>query len=201
VWYPIDGSQLPDSPAESPGATNLSLDIKPDDAPPASDLKDWIQSEKDLSVDAGIALGFAPFALDESGNHRTLVLDALRYVDKEKVRSGAGVRFTLDAWTEHADVKGSIALVAAQASLNLVYTKSTFQILGYQSPELAQLLPGFDEMSVSNYANLMKALDAVQAAVMAADPAALTPCPVAVDLVLPPPAARPHHWLVHLHHS
>ena len=31
-----------------------------------------------------------------------------------------------------AQVKGSVALVAAQASLNMVYTRTTFQVLGYK---------------------------------------------------------------------
>jgi hypothetical protein len=75
------------------------------------------------------------------------------------------------------------------------------QILGYQSPELAKALPGFEEMSVSQYAALMKSLDAVKVVIMNADPAQLTPTPVAVSLAIPPPADRPHHWGFHIHHS
>jgi hypothetical protein len=199
MWYPIDGNDLPRSPA--PDGNNIAIAIKPEDAPPPADLDDWLQSEKDLSVDESLSLGFAPFSLDQSGNHRTIVLDAMRYVDKDRIRWGAGVRFTLHAWTEHGDVKGSVALVAAQASLNLAYTRSSVQILGYHAPDLAKDLPGFEEMSVSNYAALMKAIDAVRNAVLDADPTALTPTPIAVSVVIPPPPEK-HQWgLFHLHHA
>lgn len=199
MWYPIDGNDLPRSPV--PDGNNIAIAIKAEDAPSAADLDDWTQSEKDLSVDESLSLGFAPFSLDQSGNHRTIVLDAMRYVDKDRIRWGAGVRFILHAWTESGDVKGSVALVAAQASLNLAYTRSSVQILGYHAPDLAKELPGFEEMSVSNYAALMKAIDAVRNAVLDADPTALTPTAIAVSVVVPPPPEK-HHWgLFHLHHS
>lgn len=197
MWFPIDGTDLPRSPV--PDGNNVPIAIKPEDAPPAADLKDWIQSEKDLSIDESLSLGFAPFSLDQSGNHRTIVLDAMRYADKDTIRWGAGVRFVLHAWTEHGDAKGSVALVAAQASLNLVYTRTTVQILGYQSPDLAKILPGFEEMSVSNYADLMKALDAVRDAVLGANANDLTPTPIAVSVPIPPPVDKPHHWGFHIH--
>jgi hypothetical protein len=100
------------------------------------DLQDWIQSEKDLSVAETLSLGFAPFSLDQSGDHRTIVLDAMRYTDKDKVRWGVGARLTLHAWSETGTIKGAVALVASQASLNLVYTRTKFQVIGYNSPDL-----------------------------------------------------------------
>jgi hypothetical protein len=199
MWYPIDGTDLPRSPI--PGGNNVPISIKPEDAPGAADLKDWIQTEKDLSIDESLSLGFAPFSLNQSGNHRTIVLDAMRYADKDNIRWGVGVRFVLHAWTEKGDIKGSVALVAAQASLNLAYTRTTVQVLGYQPADLAKLLPGFEEMSVSNYADLMKALDAVRTDVLGADPANLTPRPIAVSVTIPPPVDKQHHWVFHFHHS
>jgi hypothetical protein len=125
----------------------------------------------------------------------------MKYVDKDKIRWGAGIRFTLHAWSEKGDVKGSVALVAAQASLNLVYTRAAVQILGYASPDLAKDLPGFEEMSVSNYADLMKTLDAVRNAVLGADATSLTPCPIAVSVDIPPPAEEDQRGWFHMHHS
>lgn len=199
MWYPIDGGDLPTEALE--GGNNVPLSIKPGDAPAASDLKDWVQTEKDLSVDESLSLGFAPFSLDESGSHRTIVLDAMRYVDKDRVRWGAGVRLTLHAWSENTTVKGSVALVAAQASLNMAYTRSSFQVLGYAGTDLTQSLPGFEEMSVSSYADLMKSLDVCRNAVLAASPDKLSPTPVAVSLPAPPPSDKPHRWHFHIHHQ
>lgn len=198
MWYPIDGGDLPTEPVE--GGNNVPLAIKPEDAPAATELADWIQTEKDLSMAETLTLGFAPFSLDESGDHRTIVLDAMRYVDKDRIRWGVGVRFTLHAWSDTGSIKGSVALVAAQASLNLAYTRATFQVIGYNSPDLVKILPGFEEMSVSNYADLMKSLDACRALVLDADPANLRPTAVAASLSVPPPADKPHHWGFHIFH-
>ena len=95
MWYPIDGTDLPAAPAAD--GNNVPVAIKPEDAPPAADLQDWLQSEKDLSIAETLSLGFAPFSLDQSGNHRTIVLDAMRYTDKDNVRWGVGARLTLHA--------------------------------------------------------------------------------------------------------
>jgi hypothetical protein len=199
MWYPIDGSSLPAAPG--PEGTTAPITIKAEDAPSATDLVDWIQSEKDLDISQTLSLGFAPFSLDESGDHRTIVLDAMRYADKDNVRWGVGARLVLHAWTETGTVKGAVALVAAQASLNLAYTRATFQILGYNSPDLVQSLPGFEEMTVSNYADLMKAIDACRNAVMGAPPEKLSPQPTAVNLPPPPPPpGSPSHWPFHIHH-
>lgn len=199
MWYPIDGTDLPAAPAAD--GNNVPVAIKPEDAPPAADLQDWLQSEKDLSIAETLSLGFAPFSLDQSGNHRTIVLDAMRYTDKNNVRWGVGARLTLHAWSESGDIKGAVALVAAQASLNLVYTRTTLQVLGYNSPDLVKSLPGFEEMTVSNYADLMKAIDTCKNAVMGAAPEDLRPQPIAISLPPPPPPpdAGPHHWHFHIH--
>jgi hypothetical protein len=198
MWYPIDGTDLPAAPAAD--GNNVPVAIKPEDAPPAADLQDWLQSEKDLSIAETLSLGFAPFSLDQSGNHRTIVLDAMRYTDKDNVRWGVGARLTLHAWSESGDIKGAVALVAAQASLNLVYTRTTLQVLGYNSPDLVKSLPGFEEMTVSNYADLMKAIDTCKNAVMGAAPEDLRPQPIAISLPPPPPPdAGPHHWHFHIH--
>jgi hypothetical protein len=199
MWYPIDGGDLPDAPVE--GGNNVPVSIKSGDAPAATELADWIQTEKDLSMAETLSLGFAPFSLDETGDHRTIVLDAMRYVDKDRIRWGVGVRFTLHAWSETGSIKGSVALVAAQASLNLAYTRATFQVLGYNSPDLVKSLPGFEEMSVSNYADLMTSLDTCRSIVLEADPASLRPTAVAVSLPVPPPPGKPHHWGFHLFHQ
>jgi hypothetical protein len=199
MWYPIDGSNLAAAPV--PGGNNRPVAIKPADAPPAADLRDWVQSEKDLAISETLSLGFAPFSLDQSGNHRTIVLDAMRYTDKDNVRWGAGSRLTLHAWSETGKVKGAVALVAAQASLNLVYTRTTFQVLGFDSPELVKSLPGFEEMTVSKYSDLLKAIDTCKNAVMGAAPEDLTPQPIAVFLPVPPPDGHPHHWHFHVHHQ
>jgi hypothetical protein len=201
MWYPIDGGGLPSEPVE--GGNNISVSIKLENAPPATDLADWIQTEKDLDLGHALTLGFAPFSLDEKGDHRTIVLDAMRYVDKENVRWGVGVRFVLHAWSESGTIKGSVALVAAQASLNMAYTRATFQVLGYTAPDLAQILPGFEEMSVSNYAELMKALDKCREAVLAAPAERLRLEPVAVSLPVPPPKDEPHHgpWYIFHRHE
>jgi hypothetical protein len=202
MWYPIDGSDLSGVPVE--GGTNMPLAINPEDAPTADGLSDWIQTEKDLDLDMSLSLGFAPFSLDEKGDHRTIVLDTMRYVDKGNVRWGVGVRYTLHAWTDNGTIKGSVALVAAQATLNLAYTRSTFQVLGYDSPDLQSCFPGFEEMSVSNYAQLMKSIDACRAQIGRAAPGELRLQPVAFAA----PAARkpdvpdePHRWIWHLHKS
>jgi hypothetical protein len=127
----------------------------------------------------------------------------MRYTDKDNIRWGVGGRLTLHAWSETGTIKGAVALVAAQASLNMAYTRATFQILGYNSPDLVKSLPGFEEMTVSNYADLMKAIDACKNAVMGAAPEDLTPQPIAISLPppTPPPPARPHPWHFHIHHK
>lgn len=197
MWYPIDGSSLPAEPAG--GGNNVPVAVNPADAPPARDLQDWVQSEKDLAFSEALSLGFAPFSLDQSGKHRTIVLDAMRYADKGNVRWGVGARLTLHAWSESGDIKGAVALVAAQASLNMVYTRTTFQVQGYNSPDLVKSLPGFQEMTVSSYADLIKALDACKNAVMSAAPEDCQPQPFAVFLPVPPPDSGPHHWHFHVH--
>lgn len=200
MWYPIDGSDLPATAAAD--GTSVPIAIKPGDAPPATDLQDWIQSEKDLSIAETLSLGFAPFSLDQSGDHRTIILDAMRYTDKDNVRWGVGARLTLHVWSEADKIKGAVALVAAQASLNLVYTRTSLQILGYNSPDLVKSLPGFEEMTVSSYADLMKAVDTCKNAVMGADPKDLRPQPIAISLRPPPPQDNnPHHWPFHIHHK
>jgi hypothetical protein len=199
VWYPIDGSDIPSSAVAE--GSNVAIAIKPEDAPPATELNDWIQSEKDLDIDETLTLGFAPFSLDQAGKHRTIVLDAMRYTDKGNVRWGVGGRLTLHVWSENDDIKGAVALVAAQASLNMVYTRSTFQVLGYNSPDLVSKLPGFDEMSVSNYTVLMQAIDVCKNAVMGAPAEDLRPQPIAVSLPAPPPGGKPRHWGFHIHHK
>jgi hypothetical protein len=200
MWYPIDGNGISAAPAAE--GNNVPVAIKPTDAPPATELRDWVQSEKDLDVSETLSLGFAPFSLDQSGNHRSLILDAMRYADKDNIRWGVGARLILHAWSETATIKGSVALVAAQASLNLVYTRTTFLVLGYDSPDLVKSLPGFEEMTVSNYANLMKAIDACKNAVMAAAPEDLRPQPIAAALSAPQPSGDgPHPWHFHIHHQ
>lgn len=199
MWYPISGSDLPTAPVA--GGNNVPIAIKPEDAPAATELQDWIQDEKDLGVDETLSLGFAPFSLDQSGDHRTIVLDAMRYVDKGNIRWGVGVRLTLHAWSEKGAIKGAVALVAAQSSLNLAYTRSTFQILGYNSPDLVNSLPGFVEMTVSSYSDLMKAIEACKIAVMGAKPEDLRPQAIAISLPTPPPSDRPHPWGFHIHHQ
>lgn len=197
MWYPTGGGNLPEAPSE--GADNVAVAIRPEDAPSADELVDWIQTEKDLSVTEALSLGFAPFNLDESGDHRTIVLDAMRYVDKGNVRWGVGVRFVLHAWSETTSVKGAVSLVAAQASLNLAYTRATLQVIGCKSPDLVKRLPGFDEMTVSNYGNLMKSLDAVRDEVYSAAAADLRPTPIAVSVPGPSPRNGQHRGF-HLHH-
>jgi hypothetical protein len=197
MWYPIDGGSLSAEPKA--GRDNVPVAAKPADTPAATELQDWIQSEKDLTVSEALSLGFAPFSLDQSGKHRTVVLDAMRYVDKGNIRWGVGARLTLQAWSESGNIKGAVALVAAQASLNLVYTRTTFQVQGYSSPELANSLPGFQEMTVSEYAGLMKAIDTCKNAVMGAQPADLRPQPVAVFLPEPSPDDEPRPWHFHVH--
>jgi hypothetical protein len=199
MWYPIDGSTLPTAPVAD--GNNVPIDIKPEDAPDPAELINWDQAEKDLDVSQTLSLGFAPFSLDESGDHRTIVLDAMRYADKGNVRWGVGARLILHAWTETGTIKGAVALVAAQASLNLVYTRAAFQVLGYNSPDLVKSLPGFEEMTVSSYADLMKSMDTCRSAVLGAPPGDLRPQPFAVNLPPPPaPPGKPHHWLFHIHH-
>jgi hypothetical protein len=200
MWYPIDGTDLPT--ASVVGGNNVPVAIKPEDAPSGTELQDWIQSERDLNVAETLSLGFAPFSLDQSGDHRTIVLDAMRYADKDKIRWGVGARLVLHAWSESGTIKGAVALVAAQASLNLAYTRSTFQILGYNNPDLVKVLPGFEEMTVSNYAILMKAIDVCKDAVMGAAAEDLRPQPIAISL--PPPPQSPdslHPWHFHIHHQ
>ena len=198
MWYPIDGKDLPDAPAG--GANNVAVAIQSEDAPSADDLANWVESEKDLSEAETLSLGFAPFNLDEKGDHRTIVLDAMRYADRGNVRWGVGIRFVLHAWSETTTIKGAIALVAAQASLNMAYTRATVQIIGCKSPDLAKSLPRFEEMTVSNYTDLMKALDACRDAVYAAAPTDLKPTPIAVSLPGPSPDDNRDHWPFHIHH-
>jgi hypothetical protein len=196
MWYPLNGSDLPTAAAE--GAENVAVSIKPEDAPQPDALIDWIQTEKDLSVDETLSLGFAPFSFDESGNHRTIVLDAMRYCERNKIRWGVGIRFVLHAWSENTTVKGSVALVAAQASLNMAYTRATFQVVGCGDPGIGKLLPNFEEMSVSSYADLMKAIDACRDAVLSSPSEKLVPTPIAISL--PSPTVKPRsRW--HLHHA
>lgn len=203
MWYPFNGGDLPTDSLE--GANNVPVAIKPEDAPKADELVDWIQSEKDLDVDQTSKLGFATFSLDESGDHRTIVLDAMRYVDKGNVRWGVGMRLTLHAWSEKSSIQGSVALVAAQASLNMAYTRATFEVLGCKSPDLSKNYPGFEEMTVSNYAKLMKSLDDCRNALnsaIAAGTADLRPEPIAISLPAPPPEDRSSIWkLFHIHHQ
>jgi hypothetical protein len=85
----------------------------------------------------------------------------------------------------------AVALVAAQASLNLAYTRSTLQIMGYHHADLAMSFPGFEEMSVSNYSELMNALDASRDAILGVADNELTPTPVAISLPAPAPGC-PH---------
>jgi hypothetical protein len=196
MWYPIDTSDLPRAPAE--GADNVPITINPGEAPPVSALSDWIQTEKDLDLSHTLSLGFAPFSLDESGDHRTIVLDAMRYADTDNIRWGVGVRCVLHAWSESGTVKGSVALVAAQVSLNLAYTRTTLQVMGYRNAALAKSFPGFEEMSVSNYSDLMKALDNCRDAILGATDDELTPTPVAISL--PASAPKKRSWF-HIHHN
>jgi hypothetical protein len=41
MWYPIDGNDLPRAPVED--GNNVAVAIKPEDAPSAAELADWIQ--------------------------------------------------------------------------------------------------------------------------------------------------------------
>lgn len=198
MWYPINDSDFPAEPFE--GGNNVAVAIRPEDAPSVDELVNWVQSEKDLNVKQTLSLGFAPFSLDESGDHRTIVLDVMRYVDKGNVRWGVGLRFTLHAWTDQGTIKGSVALVAAQASLNMAYTRASFEVLGCKSSDLTKNFPGFEEMTVSNYAKLMKSLDACRDGLDAAASADLRPTAVAISLPAPPPNDEPHHWGIHIHH-
>jgi hypothetical protein len=199
MWYPIEGTNLPT--AEVAGQSNVPVAIKAADAPPAADLRDWVQSEKDLALTEALSLGFAAVTADQDASHRTIILDAMRYADKDNIRWGVGARLTLHAWSESGSIKGAVALVAAQASLNLVYTRTTFQVMGYSSAELTRSLPGFEEMTVSNYTDLIKAIDTCKNAVMSAAPEDLTPQPVAVFLPAPPPAEAAPRWPFHVHHA
>jgi hypothetical protein len=74
-------------------------------------------------------------------------------------------------------------------------------VIGCNSSDLIKDLPGFEEMTVSNYASLMKALDACRDAVNSASATDLRPTVIAVSLPAPPPKDKPHHWLFHLHHQ
>ena len=199
MWYPIDGSNLPAGPAA--GEHNVPVAVRPADAPAAADLQDWIQDEKDLVVSEALTLGFAPASLTQSGNHRTIILDAMRYADKDNTRWGVGARLILHAWSEAGNIRGAVALVAAQASLNLVFTRTTFQVMGYSSPDLARSLPRFEEMTVSNYTGLMKAIDTCKNAVMSASPDQLRPQPVAVFVPAPPPGEGTRRWSLRIHHG
>jgi hypothetical protein len=197
MWYPIDGAGLPTDPG--PGGNNVPLAIKPEDAPEATDLVNWIQSESDVDVAHTASLGFAPFEFDASGDHRTIVLQAMLYTDKNNVRWGVGCRLILHAWTERGTLKGTVSLVAAQASLDIASTRATFQILGYDSPELVNSLPGFEVMNVENYAKLMKAIDRCRNAVEGAPRTDLKPQPLEVFLPDPTPTPEPRRfpWLHH----
>jgi len=84
MWYPIDGESLPVEPKA--GSDNVPVAARPADAPAAEELQDWIQSEKDLMLSEALSLGFAPLSLNQGGTHRTIVLDAMRYVDMGNVR-------------------------------------------------------------------------------------------------------------------
>jgi hypothetical protein len=197
MWYPTGDGNLPEAPAE--GADNVAVAVRPEDAPSADELVDWIQTEKDLSMTEALSLGFAPFNLDETGDHRTIVLDAMRYLDKGNVRWGVGIRFVLHAWSETTSVKGAVALVAAQASLNMAYTRATLQVIGCKSPDLVKSLPGFEEMTVSNYADLIRSLDACRDVVYAAAAGDLRPTPIAISIPGPPPKSGKRRGF-HIHH-
>jgi hypothetical protein len=203
MWYPIDTIELPAAPVE--GGDNVPIAIKPEDAPKGEELTDWIQSEKDLDIKQTLSLGFAPFSFDQSGDHRTIVLDEMHYLDKGNVRWGVGMRLTLHAWTEQGTVKGAVALVAAQASLNLAYTRASFQVLGCKSPDLSAHFPGFEEMNVSSYSKLMKSLDdckSVLGAAIEAGHAVLEPKAIAVSLPAPSPKEDgSYFWKFHIHHK
>jgi hypothetical protein len=199
MWYPVDGDDFPDQPSED--GHNVPISINPADAPNVVDLASWVQSEKDLSADETLSLGFTPVKLDEAANQRTIVLDVTRYADKGNIRWGVGMRFTLHAWTSNGSIQGSVALVAAQASLNLVFTRASFQILGGGNvPGLTKFFPKFEEMSVSNYPKLMESLDACRDALDAADAATLVVMPIAVSIPKPPPSAT-HHGIHVFHHQ
>lgn len=202
MWYPIDDVNLPEDPHDDPNASNVELNL---DSPPditTKPLSSLVESEKDLDISHTLALGFAPFSLDEKGDHRTIILDYMRYVDVHPIRWGVGMRFVLHAWSDSGTVKGSVALVAAQASLNMVYTRATFQVIGYKGQDLE--LPGFEEMSVTSYPDLLKAIDACDATIGKCAPndvALLDPKPIAVSLTSPKPDdIRPHRGPFHLFH-
>jgi hypothetical protein len=197
MWYPIDGSDFPDGPTGE--GSNVAVAIKPEDAPKADELASWVQSEKDLTKQETLSLGFAPFKLDEAANQRTIVLDVTRYADKGNVRWGVGLRLTLHAWASQGTIQGSVALVAAQASLNLVYTRASFQVLGCKSSDLIKNFPGFEEMTVSNYPKLLQSLDACRNALDGAAPEDLIPVPIAISVPAPPPN-EPHDLGFHIHH-
>src|SRR5690348_7673962 len=110
MWYPVDGNDFPDEPSGE--NHNVPVSIRPEDAPKVDELASWVQSEKDLSKEETLSLGFAPVKLDEAANQRTIVLDVTRYADKGNVRWGVGLRFTLHAWTSKGSIQGSVALVA-----------------------------------------------------------------------------------------
>jgi hypothetical protein len=118
--------------------------------------------------------------VSEQVDHRTIVLDAMKFKEVDNVRWGVGLRFTLHAWTEKGSVEGSIALVAAQASLNMASTRSEFKIIGFDAANVSDKLPSFGEMTVDSYADLLKSLDACEKAITSAKPEDLHPHPVAV---------------------
>jgi len=197
MWYPIDGGDFSEGPTGE--GNNVAIAIKPEDAPKVDELASWVQSEKDLTKEETLSLGFAPFKLDEAANQRTIVLDVTRYADKGNVRWGVGLRFTLHAWASQGTIQGSVALVAAQCSLNLVYTRASFQVLGCKSSDLTKNFPGFEEMSVSNYPKLLQSLDACRNALDTAAPEDLIPVPIAISVPAPPPN-EPHRGF-HIHHQ
>ena len=194
MWLPINGGACPAIHFPS-GDVAVKIDLG--QAPKGRDLLDWQQFERDLDLAQAVDLGFAPISVSEQSDHRTIVLDALKCVDENNVRWGVGLRFVLEAWTVSGSVKATIALVAAQASLNLAYTRASFDTLGIDPSLLSGDLPGFEEMSVSSYGDLMKAIDACRSDILKASPDELTPRPVAVLVEAPMPAAGPeqhHRW-------
>jgi hypothetical protein len=203
VWYPIDEENLPHEPHSGDGANNVQIDLSSPPDLSKSPLSDLVQEERDLDISEALSLGFAPFSLDQNGDHRTIILDYMRYVDILPVRWGVGLRLVLQAWSETATIKGTVALVAAQASLNLAYTRSTFQILGYKGTDLRP--PGFGEMTVSNYPDLIKAIDLCRDTIgqcSADDASKFDPKPIAVSLSAPQAdAVRPHRGPFHIFHS
>jgi hypothetical protein len=155
-----------------------------------------------MDASEALDLGFAPVKVDEKGEHRTIILDAMKFADVDNVRWGVGLRFTLHAWSLTASVEGSVPLVAAQATLNIAFTRMEFEIIGMDVSSIASSLPGFEEMNVSSYSDLMIAIDRCRGALLTAQPDQLKPHPVAVFVQATPNADHGSgvHWPKLLHH-